>query len=58
MALYIYYEYSTLPRGISINIAPKIGIFPEVEGRGLTTKGAILSIFHKEGFEYFFYYIG
>ena len=24
----IYYEYSTLPRGISINIAFKVGIFP------------------------------
>ena len=31
---YIYYKYSTLPRGISINIAPKVGIFPEAEGRG------------------------
>ena len=27
-------KYSTLPRGISINIAPKVGIFPEAEGRG------------------------
>ena len=27
-------NYSTLPRGISINIAPKIVIFPESEGRG------------------------
>ena len=25
----IYYKYSTLTRGISINIAPKVGIFPE-----------------------------
>ena len=32
--MYIYYKYSTLPRGISINIAPKVGIFPEAEGRG------------------------
>ena len=31
---YIYYKYSTLPRGISINIAPKVGIFPEAKGRG------------------------
>ena len=30
----IYYKYSTLPRGISINMAPKVGIFPEAEGRG------------------------
>ena len=33
-AVRIYYKYSTLPRGISINIAPKVGIFPEAEGRG------------------------
>ena len=32
--IYTYYKYSTLPRGISINIAPKAGIFPEGEGRG------------------------
>ena len=31
--VYIYYKYSTLPRGISINIAPKVGIFPKAEGR-------------------------
>ena len=31
---YVYYKYSTLPCGISINIAPKVGIFPEAEGRG------------------------
>ena len=29
--MYIYYKYSTLPRGISINIALKVGIFPEAE---------------------------
>ena len=28
------YKYSTLPRGISINIVPKVGMFPEAEGRG------------------------
>ena len=32
--IYVYYKYSTLPRGISINIAPKVGIFPQAEGRG------------------------
>ena len=32
--VYIYYKYFTLPRGISINIAPEVGIFPEAEGRG------------------------
>ena len=31
---YIYYKHSTLLRGISINIALKVGIFPEAEGRG------------------------
>ena len=30
----IYYKYSTLPHGISINIAHKVEIFPEAEGRG------------------------
>ena len=34
MCMYIYYKYSTLPLGISINIAPKVGIFREAEGRG------------------------
>ena len=28
------YKYSTLPRGISIHIAPKVGIFPEAQGQG------------------------
>ena len=46
------YKYSTLPRGISINIAPKVGIFPEAEGRGKYC--AILSIFHKEGLNIYF----
>ena len=45
--IYIYYKYSSFPRGISINIAPKVGIFPEAEGRGKYC--AILSIFHNEG---------
>ena len=27
------YKYSTLPRRISINMAPKVGIFAEAEGR-------------------------
>ena len=40
-------KYSTLPRGILINIAPKVGIFPEAECRGKYC--AILLIFHKEG---------
>ena len=29
----INYKYSTLLHGITINIAPKVGIFPEAEGR-------------------------
>ena len=31
---YINYKYSALPRRISINIALKVGIFPEAEGLG------------------------
>ena len=30
----IYTKYSTLPRGISVYIEPKVGIFSEAEGRG------------------------
>ena len=55
---YIHYKYSTLPHGISINIAPKLGIFPEAEGN-IHTEGAILLIFHKERLNiHLFYYIG
>ena len=32
--IYIYYKYSTLPCGISINTAPKVRIFTKAEGRG------------------------
>ena len=35
-----------------INIAPKVGIFPEAEI--FTTKGTILSIFHKKGLNIIF----
>ena len=57
--IYIYYKYSTLPRGISINIAPKVGIFPVAEGRGkyslpsvqyyryYTRKGGIFILLHR-----------
>ena len=45
------YKYSTLPRGISINIALKVGIFPEAEGRG---KYSLPRIFHKEGLNIYF----
>ena len=34
MYIYIYYKCSTLLHGISIHIAPKVGIFSEAEGRG------------------------
>ena len=30
----IYYKYSTLQLGISMNIEPKVRVFPEAEGRG------------------------
>ena len=57
--IYIYYTYSTLPSGISINIAPKVGIFPKAEGRGeyslprvqyyrySTRKGGIFILLHR-----------
>ena len=55
----IYYKYSTLPSGISINIARKVGIFPEAEGLGKyslprlyyyrysTRKGLIFILLHR-----------
>ena len=57
--IYIFFKYSTLPRGISINIAPKVGTFPEAEGRGKysltwvqyyrysTRKGGIFILLHR-----------
>ena len=52
---WIYYKYSTLLRGISINIVPKVGVFPEAEGQG---KCSLLRvqywIFHKEGLNIYF----
>ena len=35
----IYNIYSTLLRGIWINIAPKVGKFPEAKGRGKYSLG-------------------
>ena len=32
--IYIYTNYSTLPRGILVYIEPKVGMFSEAEGRG------------------------
>ena len=51
-----YTKYSTLPRGISVYIEPKVGIFSEAEGRGKYSLPRV-PIFHKEGFE-LVYYIG
>ena len=46
------YKYSTLPRGISVYIEPKVGIFSEAEGRGKYSLPRVqyMPIFHKEGF--------
>ena len=48
----IYTKYSTLPRGISVYIEPKVGIFSEAEGRGKYSLPRVqyTPIFHKEGF--------
>ena len=48
----VYTKYSTLLRGISVYIEPKVGIFSEVEGRGKYSLPRVqyMSIFHKEGF--------
>ena len=45
-------KYSTLPRGISVYIEPKVGIFLEAEGRGKYSLPRVqyMPIFHKEGF--------
>ena len=55
----IYYEYSTLSRGISINVAPKVGIFPEAEGRGKYSLPRVQYIINipQGRVEYLFYYI-
>ena len=51
----IYTEHSTLPRGISVYIEPKVGIFSEAEGRGKYSLPRVqyMPIFHKEGFRIF-----
>ena len=48
----IYTKYSTLPRGISVYIEPKVGIFSEAEGQGKYSLPRVqyMPIFHKEGF--------
>ena len=52
----IHCKYSTLPRGISIHIAPKVEIFPEAEGR---VKYSLPRVQYVPIYiEYLFYYIG
>ena len=48
----LYTKYSTLPSGISVYIVPKVGIFPEAEGRGKYSLPRVqyMPILHKEGF--------
>ena len=48
----IYTKYSTFPRGISVYIEPKVGIFSEAESRGKYSLPRVqyMPIFHKEGF--------
>ena len=56
---YIYYKYSTIPRGISINIAPKVGIFPEAEGPvNIHYQGCNIIDIPQGRVEYLFYCIG
>ena len=45
-------KYLTLPRGISVYIESKVGIFSEAEGRGKYSLPRVqyMPIFHKEGF--------
>ena len=53
------YKYSTLPRGISINIAPKVGLFPEAEGLvNIHYQGCNIIDIPQGRVEYLFYYIG
>ena len=56
----IYYKYSTLPRGISVYIASKVGIFfprPETEGNILYRGCNICRHFTRVRVEYLVYYI-
>ena len=54
----IYYKYSTLPRGISVYIALKVGLFPEAEGNILYRGCNICRHFTRVRVEYLVYYIG
>ena len=52
-------KYSTHPRGISINIAPKVGIFPEAEAEvNIHYQGCNIIDIPQGRVEYLFYYIG
>ena len=44
-------KYSTLLHGILVHIVPKVGMFPEAEGRGKypLPRMQYVPIFHKEG---------
>ena len=50
--IYNITKYSTLPRGISVYIVPKVGMFPEAGGRGKYSLPRVqyMPILHKEGF--------
>ena len=50
------YKYSTLPRGIWIDIAHKVGIFPKAKGQGKYSLPRVqyVLIFHKEGLNIYF----
>ena len=55
----IYYKYSTLPRGISVYITPKVGIFSQSRRPReiFSTEGAIYAVISQGRVEYLFYYI-
>ena len=56
---YIYYKYSTLPRGITINITPKVGIFPGAEAEvNIHYQGCNIIDIPQGRVEFLFYYIG
>ena len=58
-SIHIYNKYSTLPCGISINIAPKVGIFPEAEAEvNIHYQGYNIIDIPQGRVEYLFYYIG
>ena len=55
----IYYKYSTLLRGISINIAAKVRIFPRQKAEvNIHYQGCNIIDIPQGRVEYLFYYIG